>query len=437
MCGIAGVINASKVTVKELTGFVKDAILTGSVRGVDSVGLAAIDSLCSINVYKDILNPVSFLTAKPAASIIEDASDSYFTLIHHRAATVGKVTVAAAQPFYYVGEALDVAKTEFDVILCHNGTLSGGFDKKSGNITFDSDSDWLAWKVAQHLDADGVPNFDEVFRGVTGSWSIVCTVAGITYMLNNGDRPMHVAWAANDQFALFASEPGMLGWIAERNGIKIKNTEIHKLKPDTVYSFDFLSEAGKVSVSAKPFTKTYKVTSTTSHSGSTSSYKNPLDTLYEKVTASVPPPPPASTTPTTLSNVARLVPPSTFPTATKELAGKQVEFMINDIDEGLSVAFGTCWLLDDNGMDILSRESKTVLESSSCMLDISEVADGAVSLYTSSLFAAPIKSIRSISESRNGALQSVPHLHLDGTKLRIVESDISTSYNNSQLLATM
>jgi hypothetical protein len=440
MCGIAGIINASTSSVKELASFIKDAILTGSVRGVDSVGIASVDTIGEYNVYKDVLSPVSFITAKPAGEAIDSASDNYFTLIHHRAATVGKVSVAAAQPFHYIGEANEEAKTEFDLVLCHNGTLTTGFERKVGNLNFASDSDWLAWAVSENLNADGVPDFEEALRGVSGSFSIVASVGGVAYMLNNGDRPMHVAWSEKEDFVLFASEPGMLAWLAERNAIKIKNGEIHKLKADTVYSFDYMTTRGKVTVSSKPYVKKYKsytpsttttsaaanpTTATTTPTTTTHRSDSDVDKLYTKVASGATE---TATLPTPASNVTSISPAGSYPQASRELKGKMIEFILNDIDVNLGVAFGTCWSVDDAQLLGLSSEAKQVLASATCMLDLAEVDnESLLKGTTNSTFIAPVKAVRAINEVRNGKNAVVPHLHLDGAKVREVEIDVANT----------
>lgn len=438
MCGISGIINASTSSVKELSAFIKDAILTGSVRGVDSVGIASVDTIGEYNVYKDVLSPVSFITAKPAVEAIEEAADNYFTLVHHRAATVGKVSVAAAQPFQYYGAAADKEKTEYDLVLCHNGTLTHGYERDRGRNKFASDSDWLAWSVANNLDKDGVPDFEEALRGVSGSFSVVASVGGVAYMLNNGERPMHIAWSEKEDFVLFASEPGMLSWLAERNGIKIKNGEIHKLKPDTVYSFDYLGVRGKVTVASKTFTKKYKsypASSTSTHpttpsTSTTTTYPSSsmsgVDTLYKKVvegspnTAVLPPPPP--------SNVTSISPSGSYPQATQELRGLMIEFCISDVDANLGLAFGTCWSASDDQISGLSTEAKLVLGSASCMLDLSELENvNAIKPGNFSTFVAPVKAIRAINEVKNGQNRVVPHLHLDGKRVREIPAVVCAS----------
>jgi hypothetical protein len=105
-----------------------------------------------------------------------------------------------------------------------------------------------------------------------------------------------------------------------------------------------------------------------------------------------------------------------------------IEFIISDVDANLGVAFGTCWSADDSQLLGLSTEAKQVLASAACMIDITEVEDPKAFTGSSySTFIAPIKAIRAINEVKNGMNKVVPHLHLDGTKIREVPSVVANA----------
>jgi predicted glutamine amidotransferase len=442
MCGISGVINASTSSVKELSAFIKDCILAGAVRGSDSVGIAAIDSSNDAVVYKDVLSPTSFVTAAPAIDLIDGADDAFFTLIHHRAATVGKVSVAGAQPFLYEGYGPD-KQMYFEVIACHNGTLNSGYKLLEGKQRFASDSDWLAWKISQHLDENGIPDFDEALRGVTGAFSIVVTVAGVTYMLNNGSRPMHVAWDEAERVVMFASEPGMLGWLAARNGIKIKDNKIHKLAADVLYSFDYQTAANKISIASKKYTRLYTAYNTTATTGGVTATGNPtqggtqstttgtttstvyrstIEKLYEDLTGE-PASAPATTAPVTNVVALPAAAPS-LPTALTELLGKRVEFIFNDVDCNMGIAYGTYWIGDDIDIRDLSSETRAVISAATFLMRLPERG---ADMDADATYTAEVIGIRNISEYAKGERKMVPHLELEFKTLKHESSFVGNS----------
>lgn len=224
MCGIAGVINAGYKSGTDR--FVRDALVAGMLRGMDSTGIMQVDGQGKIYYYKEAVEGMYFLDNKIAKKFIEDTCKSRMTITHTRAATQGKVNDDNAHPF------VAHKPNQHPLVGVHNGSLHAGWRQKPGAANFEVDSQW----ALSHIAARGV----EAFKDINGPFAFVWAEGDKKdkiFMARNSHRPMHILFTEDRATVLFASEAGMLSWLAERNNLKVEK-DILVLTPDRLYEFD-------------------------------------------------------------------------------------------------------------------------------------------------------------------------------------------------------
>lgn len=241
MCGITGIITTSSF----LTGgvdFLKDSMLTSQVRGVHSTGLFNVIGK-QVSSYKKATNASNFLELNEAKPIIAAAGRADLTVAHVRHATLGSVNDENAHPFEVIRE--DGSK----IIGVHNGTLKE-WKYKEGGKDHDVDSAWAFEMIAK----EG----GDAFEYFTGAYALVwwdSREPDSVFMIRNEQRPLHYAVTEDGKSMLFASELGMLGWVMERNKMKVKQSKessgFYFLKPNLLYKFS-LNKAGEYTTSNPP-----------------------------------------------------------------------------------------------------------------------------------------------------------------------------------------
>ena len=228
MCGLAGAVVGNVTNIK-FPSFIKDSFVAGSLRGMDSSGIAVIDSKEDVDFHKLPINGSIFIQDKRSKDIIDSVNKARtIAMTHTRAATVGKVNYSNAHPFYFneVNSQGDIVR---EFIGCHNGTLT-----ISGKNDFDTDSEWALDKIMN----EG----DEAFKSIRGAYCFTWWDSETGDELNiarNNDRDLYIAKLDNGGL-VYASEAGMLAWLAERNGLKLKD-HILQLVPGYRYVFNVKS----------------------------------------------------------------------------------------------------------------------------------------------------------------------------------------------------
>lgn len=226
MCGIFGVINGSKYRTSRMTicNFVKDAFTTGSIRGEDSTGMMQRGKNNKVLYHKLPVNGSIFNKDPITKGLIFDVDTSSFTVCHNRAATAGVVSMENAHPFTHFDEDKGC------VTGVHNGTLQDwkDFESSDGMLV---DSDW-AMKMLLNEGHDAF----EYFRGAYCFVWYDDRFPEQLHFARNSDRPMYFAYEKGKDTMVFASEPGMLSWIAERNRIEI-DASIYELDKSQIYTF--------------------------------------------------------------------------------------------------------------------------------------------------------------------------------------------------------
>lgn len=213
MCGIHGFFTG-KSNVSGASGFVSDGFVAGSLRGMDSSGIASVDTEGSdIEWQKLPLVGTYFREDKLAKKLINAATDKHqLTICHTRAATSGSVSLNNAHPFYIYAEE---GETYRELVGVHNGSLDNWSSHKTAK-TFNVDSEW----ALNHIYDEGI----EAFKDIRGAYVFVFWDSDDAANLNialNDKRNMFVAFLENGSMA-YASEAGMLYWLIERNMMKVK-----------------------------------------------------------------------------------------------------------------------------------------------------------------------------------------------------------------------
>ncbi len=236
MCGQFGILTTS--AEHNADDFISDAFVTSMLRGVDSSGIVNID--LARNIYELHKLPVAglhFATDKVAKRLIRYSGIAkQLTMCHVRAATQGEVRLSNAHPF-------EIDTGNGMLIGTHNGTLTGWKYTKYGK-DYDVDSEWALSLIAEK----GI----EAFKEFTGAYSFVWwdgRDGSKLHMVRNKERPMSVAFLKGGGLA-WASEPGMLFWLLERNSIQMDG-RIVELLADKHYEFS-VEKARDVTITDMP-----------------------------------------------------------------------------------------------------------------------------------------------------------------------------------------
>lgn len=255
MCGIFGLANgpAGRTVSHAVCSLVKQAFIVGSLRGFDSSGVFQQDAK-GMWLHKAAMPGYFFVDDKKASRFLRDADVSMLTVGHNRAATEGKVTDDNAHPFTVYSED-PVTATSGMVIGVHNGTLNGWKSREDAK-GFSVDSEWAFTRIAR----DGV----DAFKKFYGAYCFVWTddrVDDRFFIARNDQRPMHFAYMKDGDRMLFASEAGMLSWLAERNNIVLED-KIYVVEPDQLYTFQYnaLRAFTKVSIPKAEYASSYSGT---------------------------------------------------------------------------------------------------------------------------------------------------------------------------------
>ena len=223
MCGLHGLLTVKK----EVNGddFLSSAFVAGSLRGMDSSGIASID--LSGDEYEIHKLPVSgsfFVGDKVAQRLMSEASRAKeLTMCHTRHATVGQVSMDTAHPFECIAEDGRV------LVGAHNGTLTTWKSKPKASL-YDVDSEW----ALNHILREGIDAFEDFNGAFCFTWWDSDT-PDTFYIARNKERPMFVAMLKSGGMA-YASEAGMLYWLCERHNLVLADSII-ELLPDYMYKF--------------------------------------------------------------------------------------------------------------------------------------------------------------------------------------------------------
>lgn len=235
MCGIVFAI--TKPFAAGTAGFVKDALITSQVRGMDSTGIFQVNSDGAVETLKMACNASLFVKNSDADKILAKVGSSVLTVGHVRAATHGEVNAQNAHPFKAFREDGSY------IIGVHNGTLQGWKFKKDAT-DYQVDSDW-----AMHILAEEGADAFEYFTGAFAFVWYDSRDPDHLYIAKNKERPLFYMVSRDGKSIVGCSELAMLGWVAGRNGIRTpeKGHEDHfpyYIEDGFIYKFS-LKEPGQ------------------------------------------------------------------------------------------------------------------------------------------------------------------------------------------------
>jgi predicted glutamine amidotransferase len=201
MCGIIGYITTDDKT-RTLTKekFMREGLYANALRGMDSTGIMSVHDEFQWAWQKQAVPAYDFIRDK---GFIERNTETWCSVGHGRAATVGKVLTENAHPF----------KQE-DIILVHNGTLRSTYYLPHQCRDLEVDSERLCYNLSQVAPEDA----HEILTKVQGAYALVWfDIRDETVnFARNSERPFHMGVNSAEDLLLFASDGHMLNFIASR-----------------------------------------------------------------------------------------------------------------------------------------------------------------------------------------------------------------------------
>jgi glucosamine 6-phosphate synthetase-like amidotransferase/phosphosugar isomerase protein len=210
MCGHIGIVNREKVLMnsEKLLKFFYQGLYCDAVRGQHGTGICAVESDGTYRMFKRALNSSDFLELATTKKIISD-NDNVFLMGHNRHATHGSHITENTHPF-----------VNSNVTLFHNGTLTS-HNSLNAKKTFSVDSDAISHLLA-HSD-----NKAKSLEELKGAYALVWyddEDESINFA-RNSDRTFYLGSIKGSNSLVYASEEGLINWLATRNGIEIDRIE--------------------------------------------------------------------------------------------------------------------------------------------------------------------------------------------------------------------
>ena len=210
MCGLFAVVNREKVLMEynKFTKLFSQGLYCTALRGVDGTGVLSVTDKGMLDIYKRGLAPADFIEITKAKKIMEN-NNNVFLIGHARSSTVGANTCENAHPF-----------TRKHIHLFHNGTLRT-HQHLHKNLDVRVDSDSIASAISE---CDTREEVVTILEKLNGAYSLIWydSEDGTLSFARNNERPLFKATFEGSTSEVYASEPGMLIWLAGRVGLKVE-----------------------------------------------------------------------------------------------------------------------------------------------------------------------------------------------------------------------
>ncbi len=206
----------------------KDLIWIDGIRGLDNTGVVSIsyDALEDYKQLKVTGGPDQLFDRKHLDDVVKDGV--LLVMGHNRYKTMGSVAAKNAHPFVFD-----------NVIGAHNGTLSWRSKNQMKNdLTFDTDSEALFNDMNEF-------GFEDTIKRMDGAWALTWYDRK-TKQLNfhrNKERPLWYVMDKNHTTVYWASEPGFLYLVLNRNGVEFTG-KVREVPVDTWIQFQLNDQKG-------------------------------------------------------------------------------------------------------------------------------------------------------------------------------------------------
>jgi hypothetical protein len=245
MCGIFGILNLESTFSFKEKEVLAQAIITNSVRGLDSTGMLIVPKANKKEpkIIKKAVAGWDFVDFTKVKEDLVNYEQNLVMLIHNRAATKGTVSNKNAHPFNHG-----------NIYLVHNGTLANSSQlTPSGMGLFDVDSDLITYLLSIHP-------YTEVLPKLKGSYVLIWynSEEECLYVYRNEERPIYFSKVKDKNILFFASESMMLSWLANRNGVELEKIlyptafKLLKFKNSIEYTTEVIEPEQEKVVIAKP-----------------------------------------------------------------------------------------------------------------------------------------------------------------------------------------
>jgi predicted glutamine amidotransferase len=217
MCGLVGV--AGDLSAKEVDIFT-NMLRMDTIRGVHSTGVASFKADGSYQIAKATVPGWDFPEMTRGWHSLASAT-SQIIMGHNRHATRGSVTKANAHPFAHG-----------NIVGMHNGTLTD-YSFCPDSKSFGTDSEAMLHSFAEK-------GAKQTFSNIRGAWAVVWVdIKKRTLNFSrNPQRPLWLMASEDRKVLMWSSEPGLMCWLADREGVSQKFTDPVELKEWGIASYD-------------------------------------------------------------------------------------------------------------------------------------------------------------------------------------------------------
>ncbi len=192
--------------------FVEQGLIINSLRGDDGTGLFMVSETGKLETYKKPLPGWDFVQLDKAKKMLSmNAIKCRFVVAHNRATTRGDDSVDHTHPVQHGC-----------ITLVQNGTLTGYHELGKGET-----HDTTAVAIALHEAQVAGKAEKDVLCKLNGPFVLIWynAVKNSLFIARNAGRPLWLGFIEEGKGLLFASEPTMMSWLADRNHITLKSVK--------------------------------------------------------------------------------------------------------------------------------------------------------------------------------------------------------------------